>query len=111
MRCNTEHRNRPRKKESGLSKVQRSTVVTLRVTQEEQEDLRRAADARHMSVSEYVREVVRAQQRPPVTSTNVLSGSATDGQQRSGEMLQVTGAAWNQSDANHMVDGLSLIHI
>src|SRR5664279_2514287 len=49
MRCNTDGcSTSPDRRRIGLSKIQRSTVLTLRVTPEEQESLRRAAEERHM---------------------------------------------------------------
>lgn len=66
-----------------MSRTTKSSVLTLRVSPEEQDRLRAAAEAQGVSVSEYVRSKVPrktpARSAPPVTGTAVRMGTATAG--------------------------------
>lgn len=66
-----------------MPRTTKSSVLTLRISPEEQDRLRAAAEAQGVSVSEYVRSKVPskppAQPAPPVTGTTARRGTATTG--------------------------------
>jgi Protein of unknown function (DUF1778) len=93
-----------------MAKQARAAVLTLRISDEEQEQLRRAAEDRHLSVSEYVRSMVREGQQvipqgPMASLGDQTFTSSRGGSQRGGGDFQLHGSAWVINGPGQFVDG------
>jgi beta-lactamase class D len=85
-----------------LPNKQKSAVLTLRISAEEQAELRRAAENRQQSVSEYVRSVVRGDIVAMNSGTSFTSGADTGLTQASATNQ---GGRWLPSGRDQVVDG------
>lgn len=97
-----------------MSKPTKTSTLTFRVSDDDQEQLRRAAAARDQTVSEYVRSIVRADVAvvsAPLAESNV-TGSAIS-HKRNGH---ATGAprratAWVSNSPAQVVDGETMTSV
>jgi hypothetical protein len=94
-----------------MAKQTKGAVLTFRITEDEQDELRRAAEHQQQTVSEYVRSLVRGVVATSLTATTVSVGDdATQGFQ--GNHITspgMTGSTWISNGPNEVVVGQTMI--
>jgi hypothetical protein len=86
-----------------MAKSTKDAVLTLRISEQEQEQLRRAAAIRNQSVSEYVRHVVKGDVAVIASSTTVSTDSLTRASVTAGRS-----SGWLNYGAGHVTNGNSV---
>ena len=93
-----------------MAEQTKGAVLTFRITEHEQDELRRAAESQQQTVSEYVRSLVRGGVANPPTATTVSVGDdATQGFQ--GQHIAspgVSGSTWISSGPNEVIKGQTM---
>lgn len=99
-----------------MEKNGRGAVLTLRISEAEQEELRRAAEARNQSVSEYVRSMMHGQGESmsvPTTTTGTtqITRNAAAPGQTAGTDMNVHGSSWVSASSNQVVNGQTMTSV